>query len=157
MAIIKFINSKATLKTTLEYITKKTANILISGINCNTESAFEEMMLTKKQFNKTAGREKVHIIQSFSPQNKINAKEVHEIGIKFAEYFKNYEIVIATHTDKRHIHNHFVINTVNFETGKKIHTNKNDLEKIKEYSNKLCEEFNCTNMPKNKSYIDIKK
>lgn len=156
MAIVKFINSKATLKTTLDYITKKTEDSLISGINCNKESAFEEMMLTKKQFNKTTGREKVHIIQSFSPLDNITAKEVHEIGLKFAEYFKNSEIVIATHTDKKHIHNHLVINTVNFETGKKIHINKKDLEKIKEYSNKLCEEFNCTNVLNNKNYLDIK-
>ena len=72
------------------------------------------------------------------------------------EYFKNYEIVIATHTDKEHIHNHLILNSVNFVDGKKMHTNKYDLEKIKEYSNKLCNESNLKTIPIHKKYRDIK-
>lgn len=140
MAIIKFINSKTSLKKTLEYITQeiKTNDNLISTINCNRDSAFEEMMLTKRKFNKLNGREKLHIVQSFSPKDNIDYEKAHNLGIEFCKQFENYEIVIATHKDKEHIHNHIVINSVNLINGKKIHTSKKDLEVIKEFSNKLC-------------------
>ena len=140
MAIIKFINSKTSLKKTLEYVTQeiKTNDKLISTINCTRDSAFEEMMLTKRKFNKLNGREKLHIVQSFSPKDNINYETAHNLGIELAKQFKDYEIVIATHKDKEHIHNHIVINSVNLVNGKKIHTSKKDLEKLKELSNKLC-------------------
>ena len=158
MAIVKFINSKASLKKSLDYITKecKTNDNLITAINCNKESAYDEMMFTKREFNKLNGRDKVHIVQAFSPEENITKQEAHKIGIKFAEYFKNYEIVIATHIDKEHIHNHLILNSVNFVDGKKMHTNKHDLEKIKEYSNKLCNESNLKTIPIHKKYRDIK-
>ena len=158
MAIVKFINSKASLKKSLDYITKecKTNDNLITAINCNKESAYDEMMFTKREFNKLSGRDKVHIVQAFSPEENITEQEAHKIGIKFAEYFKNYEIVIATHTDKEHIHNHLILNSVNFVDGKKMHTNKHNLEKIKEYSNKLCNESNLKTIPIHKKYRDIK-
>ena len=158
MAIVKFINSKASLKKSLDYITKecKTNDNLITAINCNKESAYDEMMFTKREFNKLNGRDKVHIVQAFSPEENITEQEAHKIGIKFAEYFKNYEIVIATHIDKEHIHNHLILNSVNFVDGKKMHTNKYDLEKIKEYSNKLCNESNLKTIPIHKKYRDIK-
>ena len=140
MAIIKFINSKTSLKKTLEYVTQeiKTNDNLISTINCNRDSAFEEMMLTKRKFNKLNGREKLHIVQSFSPKDNIDYEKAHKLGIELANQFKEYEIVIATHKDKEHIHNHIIINSVNLVNGKKIHTSKKDLEKLKELSNKLC-------------------
>lgn len=140
MAIIKFINSKTSLKKTLEYVTQeiKTNDKLISTINCNKDSAFEEMMITKRKFNKLNGREKLHIVQSFSPKDNIDYETAHNLGIELSKQFKDYEIVIATHKDKEHIHNHIIINSVNLVNGKKIHTSKKDLEKLKELSNKLC-------------------
>lgn len=140
MAIIKFINSKTSLKKTLEYVTQeiKTNDKLISTINCNKDSAFEEMMITKRKFNKLNGREKLHIVQSFSPKDNVDYETAHNLGIELAKQFKDYEIVLATHKDKEHIHNHIVINSVNLANGKKIHTSKKDLEEIKEFSNKLC-------------------
>lgn len=159
MAIIKFVNSKTSLKKTLEYIMQenKTNNNLISTINCNKDSAFEEMMLTKRKFNKLNGRERLHIVQSFSPKDNIDYEKAHNLGIKFCKQFKNYEIVIATHKDKEHIHNHIVINSVNLINGKKIHTSKKDLEVIKEFSNKLCleNELSITSINK-KANTDIR-
>ena len=105
------------------YIMKeeKTEQKLISGINCMPETAMEEFIAVKKQFSKTDGRQYYHVVQSFSPEDNISPETAHEIGLKFAKYFGNYQMVIATHTDRNHIHNHIVFNSVNFENGKKFH------------------------------------
>ena len=158
MAIIKFINNKFSLKKTLNYICKeeKTDNKLISGKDCIPEIAYEEMMTVKKMYNKLTGREKIHFVQSFSPNDKLTYEQAHEIGIRMAEYFKGFQVVVATHKDREHIHNHIVLNTVNFETGLKFHQSKQDLQKIKELSNQICKEYGLT-VTENKSKIsDIK-
>ena len=155
MAIIKFINNKVSLRKTINYICKeeKTTNKLISGKDCIAENAYEEMITIKKQFNKLQGREKIHFVQSFNPKDNVNYEMAHEIGVKLAEYFKGFQVVVATHQDTNHIHNHLVINTVNFETGKKFHQSKKDLEEIKKISNKLCLEYGLS-IPKKKSKVD---
>lgn len=158
MAIIKFINNKVSLKKTLNYICKeeKTDKKLISGKDCIPEIAYEEMMTVKKLYNKLTGREKIHFVQSFSPTDKLTYEQAHEIGIRMAEYFKGFQVVVATHKDREHIHNHIVLNTVNFETGLKFHQSKQDLQKIKEFSNQICKEYGLT-VTENKSKIsDIK-
>lgn len=143
MAIVKFVAAKRTIKSALNYITnpEKTNETLISGVNCTPESAESEFDFTKRKFNKHGGREYYHIVQSFSPEDNITPEIAHEIGIKFAEYFKGYQIVISTHCDKEHIHNHMIMNSVNFETGKKFHQSKEDLMRVKEFSNRLCIEY----------------
>ena len=78
------------------------------------------MMTVKKLYNKLTGREKIHFVQSFSPTDKLTYEQAHEIGIRMAEYFKDFQVVIATHIDREHIHNHIVLNTVNYKTGLKF-------------------------------------
>ena len=143
MAIVKFVAAKRTIKSALNYITnpEKTNETLVSGVNCTPESAESEFDFTKRKFNKHGGREYYHIVQSFGPDDNITPEIAHEIGIKFAEYFKGYQIVISTHCDKDHIHNHMIMNSVNFETGKKFHQTKEDLMRVKEFSNRLCREY----------------
>lgn len=155
MAIIKFINNKVSLRKTIHYICKeeKTTNKLITGKDCIAENAYVEMITIKKQFNKLEGREKIHFVQSFDPKDNVNYKMAHGIGVKLAEYFKGFQVVVATHQDTNHIHNHVVINTVNFETGKKFHQSKKDLEEIKKISNKLCLEYGLS-ITKEKSKVD---
>lgn len=68
----------------------------------------------------------------------------HEIGLKFAQYFGNYQMVIATHIDRDHIHNHIVFNSVNYKNGKKFHQTRDEMIQTKEYSNKLCQEYGLT-------------
>ena len=121
MAIIKFINNNATLKTSLNYVMKeeKTENKLISGKDCIAENAYNEMKSVKKYYDKlNKGRDKIHFIQSFSPNDNLTYEQAHEIGMKMAEYFKGFQVVVATHIDKKHLHNHIIINSVNFENGK---------------------------------------
>lgn len=156
MAIIKFINNKVGLKKTLNYVCKeeKTNNKFISGKDCMAENAYEEMMAVKNMNGKTKGREKLHFVQAFSPNDELSYETAHEIAMKIAEkYFKGYQVVVATHQDKEHIHSHFVVNTVNFETGKKIQFSNKDLESLKSYSNKLCLEQGLS-ITREKSNID---
>ncbi len=98
------------------------------------------METVKNIFNKKDGYTAFHFIQSFSPDDKLSYEKAHVIGLQFAEYFKDFQVLVATHTDKQHLHNHLVINSVSFENGKKFHIGKKDLEEIKKFSNKLCEE-----------------
>lgn len=159
MAIIKFINNNATLKTSLNYVMKeeKTEQKLISGKDCIAENALNEMRATKKQYNKyNKGRDKIHFIQSFSPNDNLTCEQAHEIGMKMAEYFKGFQVVVATHIDKKHLHNHIVLNSVNFENGKKFHQSKADLKKIKDFSNELCKEYGLTITDKKAKVEDIK-
>jgi len=105
-------------------------------------SAFNEMMNTKIQYGKTAGRMFYHLIQSFHPHENITPEKAHQIAVRFAsEQFKGYETVVSTHVDQEHIHSHFVINSVNFETGYKYHADKNELQRLRNESDKLCLEY----------------
>lgn len=159
MAIIKFINNNATLKTSLNYVMKeeKTEKKLISGKDCIAENSLNEMIAIKKQYNKyNKGRDKIHFIQSFSPNDNLTYEQVHQIGMKMAEYFKGFQVVVATHIDKKHLHNHIILNSVNFENGKKFHQSRDDLRKIKEFSNKLCKEYGLTITDEKAKVDDIK-
>lgn len=167
MAIVKFVTSGSPMNNIFPYIMKeeKTEQKLISGINCMPETAMEEFINVKKQFGKTDGRQYYHVVQSFSPEDDISPETAHEIGLKFAGYFGNYQMVIATHTDRKHIHNHIVFNSVNFENGKKFHQSRDEMIQAKEYSNKICQEYGLTlteakatryNMPKWKRKLESK-
>lgn len=142
MAIIKFTNSKAELKTIIGYVTRtdKTKANLIIGKDCIANSCLEEMKTVKEFYNKNDGRQYIHIVQLFSPKDDLDYQKVHEIGIKLANYFKGFQVLVATHTDREHIHNHLIINSVNFKNGKKFNQSKNDVQKVKDYSDKLCKE-----------------
>ena len=142
MAIIKFTNSKSELKTIINYVTRKdkTNTNLITGKDCMATSCLEEMKSIKKLYNKNGGRQYIHIIQSFSPKDELDFQKAHEIGIKLANYFEGFQALVATHTDREHIHNHLIINSVNFDNGKKFNQSKKDMQKVKYYSDKLCKE-----------------
>lgn len=144
MAVIKVVNSRASIGKAINYITKgeKTEEKLISGKDCNPYTAIDEMKFTKEQWGKTEGRQYKHYIQSFSPEDKITPEKALEVGEKFienAKIFEGYEVVIATHVDKGHIHNHFIVNSVNFENGRKFNQSKLDLVKLKAHSDRICE------------------
>lgn len=137
------ISAGTHLKNSVEYVTNemKTNYDLISGINCIPETVEEEFKLIKELYNKTDGILAHHIVQSFKP-GEVDAETAHEIGIKFAEKIApGYQILIATHTDKAHVHNHILINSVNMETGYKFNACKDSLKFMREESDKLCVEY----------------
>ena len=115
---------------------------LVTGVNCVTQSAFNEMVNTKLQYRKTGGRQYYHIMQSFHPDEPISPETAHEIALRFAEEnFPGYEVLVATHVDRSHIHSHFVVNSVNAETGLKFHSDNNEIQRLRDASDKLCVEY----------------
>ena len=152
MAVIKFTNSKGSLKKIINYITQdeKTDEKLISGQNCMPESAFDEMTTVKNLYGKNNGRQYIHIVQSFKPDEKLKYETAHKIGLKLAEYFKDYQIIIATHKDRDHVHNHLVLNSVSMKDGRKFQQSAEDMQRFKEFSDKLCKDFGLSVIEKNK-------
>lgn len=139
MAIIKAVNSKASIGRGIQYILKegKTKENLIAGKDCNPITAIDEMKAIKELHNKTGGRQYKHYIMSFNPEDvNMTHEKAHQVGVQFMENearFKNFQVVMATHTDKDHIHNHFIVNSVNMENGKKYRESKYDLEQLKDH------------------------
>lgn len=140
MAIIKFTSGKINPRTVINYVCnkEKTTDKLISGKDCMPESCEYEFAEVKKAFGKTDGRTYYHMIQSFSPDDRITPEQAHEAGLQMAELFEGYQVLVVTHTNKAHTHNHLVINSVNFENGKKLTISNQELERIKNYSNSIC-------------------
>lgn len=159
MAIIEAISSKANLKTIINYVTqdKKTNANLITGKDCLAESSLEEMLYTKELYNKNNGRQYIHIIQSFDSKDNLSAEQVHNTGIRLAEKFNGYQVLVATHIDKKHLHNHLVVNSVSFENGYKIQMSKKNLQDLKDYSDKLCLEIGASVIPKKENTQYIKR
>lgn len=114
-----------------------------SCINCkNVGSAYEEMMSTKEKWGKKDGVQGYHIIQSFKP-GEVTPEQAHAIGMEFAQkmFGDRYEVVVATHLNRHHLHNHIVINSVSFVDGKKYHSNrKSYYHELRETSNEICRE-----------------
>ena len=142
MAVIKAINSHASLARVINYITKdeKTEKSLIGGYNCRGTHALFEMKATKKMWRKTGGRQYKHFVQSFSPTENITLEQAHEIAAELAaawEKLNGYEVCFATHKDRHHIHTHFVVNSVSFVNGKKFTYSKRDLQNFKEISDRI--------------------
>ncbi|MCH5298725.1 MAG: relaxase/mobilization nuclease domain-containing protein [Ruminococcus sp.] len=125
------------------YVTRSeaTESKLISGVNCSPDSALDEFKFVKKHFGKEDGRTYYHIIQSFSPDDNLTPETANEIGIKLAEYFPGFQILVATHVNTKAIHNHLIMNSVNFENGRKFHQSRDEMLQVKEYSNQLCREY----------------
>lgn len=141
MAVIKIIPSKGRIKNIINYVLnkEKTDDRIISGKDCSPQNAIDEMNTTKELYNKAVGISYHHIIQSFKP-DEADPKKAHAIGLELAKsQFKNHEVLVVTHVDKHHIHNHLVINSVSFKNGQKLISNKETLREIKRESNRICQ------------------
>lgn len=159
MAIIEAISSKANIKRIINYVTqdKKTNANLITGKDCLAESSLEEMLYTKNLYHKNSGRQYIHIIQSFDPKDNLSTEQVHNAGIKLANTFNGFQVLVATHIDKNHLHNHLIVNSVSFENGYKIQMSKKELQDLKDYSDKLCLEIGASIIPKKENTQYIKR
>ena len=112
---------------------------LVSGWNCTAQSALSEMQLTKELFRKTDGRQYYHFVQSFAETDDLTPQEVHAIGLELAKReFPNFEVLVATHVDTDHLHNHLVVNSVSFQDGKKLHQSAADLQAHRLASDEIC-------------------
>ena len=142
MAITKILPRNARLDVAIRYILNgdKTDNqILTAYFNCDPGWAYRQMMDTKRDVGRTGGRLAYHIIQSFEP-GEVTPELALEIAKEFVrENLSDYEVVIGTHVDKGHIHNHILLNSVNSRTGKKAHFSERDYyERIRARSDELC-------------------
>jgi len=117
----------------------KSKRKLVSGVNCDGANAFREFMATKKIYGKDNGFFFYHYVQSFSPKEKITPEQAHEIALEFAEKaWSGHEVLVATHCDREHIHSHFVINSVGFESGKKLRQSPSTLKQLRKLSDEIC-------------------
>ena len=112
---------------------------LISGVNCDGANSFKEFMATKKVYGKDNGIFFYHYAQSFSPSEKLTPEQAHEIALEFAEKaWEGHEVLVTTHCDASHIHSHFVINSVGFESGMKLCQTPSTLKKLRKLSDEIC-------------------
>lgn len=121
---------------------KKTDQTMyVSGINCPKQRAYEYMMATKQRYGKLGGNIAYHGYQSFV-SGEVTPEEAHAIGLETAKrmWGENYEIVVTTHLNTDNIHNHFVINSVSFRTGRKFENHISDHYKLREISDEICRE-----------------
>ncbi len=129
----------------LQYVSndKKTdKRMYVSGINCNAKRAYERMTATKKRFGKMGGNVAYHGYQSFV-SGEVTPEEAHKIGLETARrmWGNEYEIVVTTHLNTDILHNHFVINSVSFKTGRKFENHISDHYKLREISDAVCMEY----------------
>ena len=161
MAITKILNIKESegrnpashLKNALEYIQnpdKTEECVLVGGINCLPDTAFEQMEETKNIFHKTGKRQGYHVIISFSPEEKVTAEQAMYVLEHFAKDVlgDDYEVVYAVHTDREHMHGHLIWNSVSITTGKKYNSPKSNWKNhLQPITNKYCDELGLAIMP----------
>ena len=142
MAITKYKVIKKNLDAVINYAMngEKTENgILVSAINCMPQTAYSQMMLTKKAFHKEDGRLGYHIIQSFNG-NEISPDKCNKIGIELANQLwgDKYQVIVCTHTNKKNVHNHIVLNSVSFIDGSKYHNSNVEIALLRETNDDIC-------------------
>lgn len=160
MAVIKSVSSRASIAHAINYITKKekTLDKLITGIECNPRTAINEMKATKRIWEKTDGRQYKHYVQSWhsNDKNKLTLAQFHALTVELCnERFKGFEVVIATHKDRDHIHSHIIVNSVSYEDGHKIQTDNKFLADMKKDSNEQSRKHGLTVPEKGKGKPSI--
>ena len=161
MAITKILNIMESegrnpashLKNALEYIQnpdKTEECVLVGGINCLPDTAFEQMEETKNIFHNTGKRQGYHVIISFSPEEKVTAEQAMYVLEHFAKDVlgDDYEAVYAVHTNREHMHGHLIWNSVSMTTGKKYNSPKSNWKNhLQPITNKYCDELGLSIMP----------
>ena len=152
IAIVHFVNykrgtqSRAAMRGVMLYVMqeKKSAwegEPLVSGINCQLQSVYDDFLNTKLLYHKDGGVMFYHMVQSFPKGAEVNPRQAHEAARRLAKYFDGCEVLVCTHVDREHIHSHCVINSVNFETGKKLHMAKEQLQELMRRNDAICQEM----------------
>ena len=134
------------MKSVMRYVSQLSKTLwdgqqLVSGIGCQPETAFDKFLSTKLLHHKDGGVMFYHMVQSFPKGVAIDPRTAHEAARWLAGYFEGCEILICTHTDREHIHSHCIINSVNFETGKKVHMADEQIQALRVRNDQICEEL----------------
>ena len=152
MAIVHFVNykrstqSRAAMRGVMLYVMQEKKTTwegvpLVSGINCQPQSVYDDFLNTKLLYHKDGGVMFYHMVQSFPKGAAVDPRQAHEAARRLAEYFDGCEVLVCTHIDREHIHSHCVINSVNFETGKKLHMAKEQLQELMRRNDMICQEM----------------
>ncbi len=152
MAIVHFVNykrgtqSRAAMRGVMLYVMQEKKSAwegapLVSGINCQPQSVYDDFLNTKLLYHKDGGVMFYHMVQSFPKGAAVDPRQAHEAARRLAGYFEGCEVLVCTHVDREHIHSHCVINSVNFETGKKLHMAKKQLQELMRRNDVICQEM----------------
>ena len=152
IAIIHFVNykrgtqSRAAMRGVMLYVMQKKKTAwdgvpLVSGINCQPQSVYDDFLNTKLLYHKDGGVMFYHMVQSFPKGAEVDPRQAHEAARRLAEYFDGCEVLVCTHVDREHIHSHCVINSVNFDTGKKLHMAKEQIQELMRRNDAICQEM----------------
>ncbi len=111
----------------------------VTGVNCSADTALDEMLNTQKHFGKTGGNVAYHCYQSFRP-GEVSPEQCHQLGVELARrmWGDKYQVLVATHLDRDHLHNHLVCCSVSFIDGKKFNDNKAAYSKLRRLSDEIC-------------------
>lgn len=142
----KGTQTRGCMKSVMRYVSQpgKTfwdSQNLISGIGCQPETAFDEFLSTKLLHHKDGGVMFYHMVQSFPKGADIDPRMAHEAARRLAGYFEGCEVLVCTHVDREHIHSHCIINSVNFETGRKVHMADEQIQELRVRNDQICEEL----------------
>ena len=134
------------MKSVMRYVSQMSKTLwdgqqLVSGIGCQPETAFDEFLSTKLLHHKDGGVMFYHMVQSFPKGADIDPRTVHEAARRLAGYFEGCEVLVCTHVDREHIHSHCIINSVNFETGRKVHMADEQIQELRVRNDEICEEL----------------
>ena len=149
MATVNFIRYKSQSKTALckvtQYVEREDKTMenaehqLVSGQNCTSRSAYREFLATRELYHKESPVWFYHYTQSFSPKENITPRQAHELAKEFAaRAWPDSEVLISTHLDAAHIHSHFIVNAVCYESGRMLRQGPETLRHLRKISDELC-------------------
>ena len=142
----KGTQTRGCMKSVMRYVSQLSKTLcdgqqLVSGIDCQPETAFDEFLSTKLLHHKDGGVMFYHMVQSFPKGADVDPRTAHEAARRLAGYFEGCEVLVCTHTDREHIHSHCIINSVNFETGRKVHMADEQIQELRVCNDQICEEL----------------
>lgn len=142
----KGTQTRGCMKSVMRYVSQLSKTLwdgqqLVSGIGCQPETAFDEFLSTKLLHHKDGGVMFYHMVQSFPKGADVDPRTAHEAARRLAGYFEGCEVLVCTHVDREHIHSHCIINSVNFETGKKVHMADEQIQELRVRNDQICEEL----------------
>ena len=151
IAIIHFTNypkgqNRACMGAVMRYTQQEKKTLwedhrLVSGVNCRPESVYDDFLRTKLLYHKEGGTMFYHMVQSFPADEKVDPSAAHAAALRLAAWFQGREMLVCTHVDRDHIHSHFLVNSVSFEDGKKLHISEPELAELRQRNDQVCMEF----------------
>lgn len=153
------LDNYSDLEKSLEYIKdefKTEDKLFVSGINCSPDTALKDMVRVKNQFNRKQGVLGFHAYQSFK-EGEVTPEQAHQIGIQLAKemWGDRFQVVVSTHLNTNHYHNHFVINSISFVDGKKYYNNRTTYAELRRLNDCICKENNLSYLQEKKTKSGI--